>query len=115
MLLTAALRCDAPQGGLPGAGSIDTTVTGAFLSIRFGVDKRPGQLHEAQQAIAEKLNGGLPAAFYGRIDFMPLYIVSGNLLQYGVVKQGGEVGALHRDSMQNSRLLNASSFCCTDF
>lgn len=74
------------------------------LLIAVGEEKLAGQSAAAVRDLQSKLGGGLPSLYYYNVPYIPVYIAHGNMVQFGILRASGKVGA--------QKILLTSWFLC---
>ena len=86
--------CAVLQSSGPGKARPDIVLVCSKLSMVFSEAKARGKTLEAAWGDHEsKLRSGFPDLFYGTITFLPVFVIAGDLLQWGMLQPSGQVRA----------------------
>jgi hypothetical protein len=59
--------------------------------MAVGEEKVHGNLNGALADLKQKFKGGLNALYYKDVPYLPLYIASGSLVKFGLLRPDGQV------------------------
>ena len=80
------------QSSGAGLAQPDFVVTAEGLSMAFAECKRHGVLGDvAWKDIKGYCGAGFPRLFYQAMPYLPLFIATGNMMQFGILWQNGKV------------------------
>jgi hypothetical protein len=105
-------HCVHVQSSGTGYARPDFIITASGLSAAFAECKRHGTaIDVAWQDIINKCSDGFPQLFYQSVPYLPLFVATGDILQFGILWQSGKVVCLERASNSSAYASNFATIC----